>query len=185
MLRHRSACATCWGRIKHVQYVTFKTPESMVFRYNIIPILADILSEVVKEKVIRIILATLRVSDVTAIWQKYQNVYPNILTISTTCPNWWCYWLISRVYASSLGVRTCWRSRRRVTSYATTRWPWCSARCPSTWRFSTSASSRTRTWWRTSSTWLRHCRPACKTSGAQLRRLVANRAASFLVSRNI
>ena len=59
----------------------------MVFRYNIIPILADILSEVVKEKVIRIILATLRVSDVTAIWQKYQNVYPNILTISTTCPN--------------------------------------------------------------------------------------------------
>ena len=33
-----------------------------MFRYNVIPILADILSESVKEKVTRIILATFRVS---------------------------------------------------------------------------------------------------------------------------
>ncbi len=34
----------------------------LYFRYNVIPILADIQSESVKEKVIRIILATFRVS---------------------------------------------------------------------------------------------------------------------------
>jgi len=35
----------------------------MTNRYNLIPILADILSEAVKEKVLRIILATYRVSS--------------------------------------------------------------------------------------------------------------------------
>lgn len=48
--------------LRNFNIVMFFTLEFHVLRYSIIPILADIMSEAVKEKVQRIILATYRVS---------------------------------------------------------------------------------------------------------------------------